>query len=228
MSPVLTRLTLAAAALALGACASSAPARVAGPGAPTVLDTWSSRVQVVAQPDEIRLAPHPTGLSGNQARALADLHARWSLAEGGMITVAAPTGTQGQGAYRVGADARAFLVAQGAPSDRVRLVGYDAAGAPDAPVIVGFDRYVALTPRCGGWTPLNRSASNRPYSNFGCAVSANMAAQAANPEDLLRARPLDPADTGRRTTVQGKYRGGEVTSTTKDDQASGAVSTAVQ
>lgn len=228
MPPVLTRLSILAAVLALGACASSGTARVAGPTTPTMLDSWSSRVEVVAQPDQIRLASHPTGLSGNQARALAELHARWSLAEGGVITVAAPTGTQGPGAYRVGADARAFLIAQGTPPDRVRLVGYDAAGAADAPILVGFDQYVALTPRCGEWTPLNRSASNLPYSNFGCAVSANMAAQVANPEDLLRARPMDPADAGRRTTVIGKYRNGEVTSTAKDDQASGAVSTVVQ
>ena len=145
-----------------------------------------------------------------------------------MITVAAPTGTEGPGAYRVGADARAFLVAQGAAPDMVRLVGYDPAGAPNAPVVVGFQRYVAITPRCGEWSAVTRTAANQPYGNLGCAVTANMAAQLANPGDLLGARPMDPADTGRRMNVLGKYRNGEVTSTAKDEQASGAVSTAVQ
>jgi len=180
----------------------------------------------VAEPDEVRLAPHATGLSGTQARALAEFHARWTLAEGGVITVAAPTDAQGPGAYRVGTDARNFLIRQGAPADRVQLVGY--AGAGDAPVVVGFQRYVAIGPRCGAWSPVTSTGSNAPYGNLGCAVTANMAAQVANPEDLLRARPMDPADTGRRTTVLSKYRNGEVTSTAKDDQASGAVSTAVQ
>lgn len=227
MSSSLTRLTPIAAALALTACAST-PSTAPGPGTATLLDSWSSRVQVVAQPEEIRLAPHPTGMSGNQARALAEFHTRWTLAEGGVITVAAPVGTDGPGAYRVSADARAFLVSQGAAPDMVQLIGYDPAGARDAPIVIGFKRYVAVTPRCGDWPSVTRTASNQPISNLGCAVSANMAAQVANPADLAGARPMDPADAGRRMTVLGKYRAGEVTSTARDEQASGAVSTAVQ
>ncbi|MDO9223970.1 MAG: CpaD family pilus assembly protein [Caulobacter sp.] len=223
----LIRLMSIAAALALTACATDSTT-MAGPATPTVLDSWSSRVQVVAQPEEIRLAPHPTGLSGAQARALAEFQTRWMLADGGAITVAAPVGTDGPGAYRVSADARAFLVSQGAAPDMVQLVGYDAAGAKDAPVVVGFKRYVAITPRCGDWPQLTRTASNQPMSNLGCAVAANMAAQVANPGDLVAARPMDPADTGRRMTVLGKYRAGETTSSAKDEQASGAVSTVVQ
>lgn len=227
MTSSLIRLTPIAAALALTACASG-PSAGAGPIAPTALDTWANRVQVVAQPDEIRLAPHPTGLSGNQARALTEFQARWVQAEGGVITVSAPVGTPGPGAYRVSADARALLLSQGLSPEMVQLVGYDAAGVADAPIVVGFKRYVALTPHCGDWPSAVRTASNQPMSNLGCAVSANIAAQVANPADLASARPMGPADTGRRTTVLGKYRAGEVTSTAKDEQASGAVSTAVQ
>jgi pilus assembly protein CpaD len=227
MHSFLTRLSPIAAALALSACAST-PTAVAGPATPTVLDAWAARIQIIAEPEEIRLAPHPTGMSGTQARALADFHARWILAEGGVITVAAPLGTEGPGAYRVSADARAFLVSQGATPDQVQLVGYDAAGVANAPIVVGFKRYVAIGPRCGEWPSATATGSNQPMSNLGCAVAANMAAQVANPGDLLGARPMDPADAGRRMTVLGKYRAGETTSTAKDEQASGAVSTAVQ
>lgn len=227
MTSSLNPLTPVFAALALSACATG-PATMAGPVTPTVLDTWSARVQVVAQPDEIRLAPHATGLSGTQARALAEFHARWALAEGGMITVAAPTGAPSTGAYQVSADARAFLVSQGARPELVRLVGYDAGDVQNAPIIVGFQRYAAITPRCGAWTAATSTASNQPYGNLGCAVSANMAAQVANPGDLVGARPMDPADAGRRMTVLGKYRNGETTATAKDEQSSGVVSTAVQ
>ena len=46
----------------------------------------------------------------------------------------------------------------------------------------------------------------------------------ANPGDLLAPRPTDPSDAARRDTVLGKYRQGETTSASKDDQASGTVS----
>jgi pilus assembly protein CpaD len=58
-------------------------------------------------------------------------------------------------------------------------------------------------------------------------VTANIAAQVANPEDLLGPRAETPIDSGRRATVLDKYRKGELTSSAKDDQSSGVVSKAV-
>jgi pilus assembly protein CpaD len=52
--------------------------------------------------------------------------------------------------------------------------------------------------------------------------------QLANPEDLITPRTMDPADPGRRAVVFDKYRKGQVTSSAKDTQASGAVSQAIQ
>src|SRR4051794_18853906 len=96
IAPVLALLALA------GCATTSTVPQQAASDAPTVLDNWTSRIQLQAEPDEIRLAAHPTGLSGNQARALAEFHNRWLQASGGVITIASPTnsGEQG-GAYRV-------------------------------------------------------------------------------------------------------------------------------
>lgn len=215
------RLTPIAAALALTACATSGPAGVAM--APTPLDQWNAAVQVTPVPDEIRLAAHPTGLSNNQARALDDFHSRWMQAEGGLIVISAPNA----GGYRVGNDARLFLISQGVRADQVRLSGYDST-AKDAPVVVGFQRFAVTTPKCGSWDNFGGTFANEPQSNFGCAVTANMAAQVANPADLVAPRTMDPADPQRRGTVFDKYRKGETTSSTKDTQASGAVSQAIQ
>ncbi|MES2034317.1 MAG: CpaD family pilus assembly protein [Pseudomonadota bacterium] len=229
MSMSAARLTPVLAALALAGCATAVTSPPVAMTAPTALDTWASRVELQAEPEEIRLAAHDAGLSGNQARALADFHARWLQAEGGVITIAAPSNSgQPAGSYRVSADARTFLVTQGASPDQVRLIGYDAGGDPLAPVIVGFDRYVAVTPVCGGWRAATSTFTNEPQDGFGCAVSANMAAQVANPEDLARARAMTPADPGRRSVVFGKYRQGAATSTAKDEQASGAVSQSIR
>ena len=51
-----------------------------------------------------------------------------------------------------------------------------------------------------------------------------MAAQVANPADLVRPADLAPADAQRRVYALDKYRKGEVTSSAADDQAKGVVS----
>ena len=70
--------------------------------------------------------------------------------------------------------------------------------------------------------------SKEGLASLATAITAPGDVVLVRPGDLIGARPMDPADTGRRTTVLGKYRNGETTSTAKDEQASGAVSTAVQ
>lgn len=221
MQKHLLALTPVVAALALTGCATAPVSNVAM--APTPLDQWNAAIQVTPVPDEIRLAAHPTGLSGNQARALDEFHSRWMQAEGGLIVISAPNA----GGYRVGNDTRDFLLGQGVRSDQVRLVGYDST-ARDAPIVVGFQRFTVTTPRCGNWSSFGGTFENEPQGNFGCAVTSNMAAQVANPADLVGARTMDPADPQRRGTVLDKYRKGETTSSAKDVQASGAVSQAIQ
>jgi pilus assembly protein CpaD len=211
----------------LTACASGAgPETVALPRTETA--QWNDRVHVDAQPDEVQLVLHAEGLSANQNQALDGLLGRWLAAEGREIVVSAPTGgTNGEAAGRMAVAARQRLIAMGAPAAKVRVMGYDAAGAPGAPLKVGFLRYVAQVPQCGGWENITGTRNNTAYENFGCAITANMAAQIANPEDLLSPRPEGPIDSGRRATVLDKYRKGEVTSSAKDDQSNGVVSKAV-
>ena len=50
---------------------------------------------------------------------------------------------------------------------------------------------------------------NRPYWNLGCAYQANLAAQVADPIDLVRARPEDRLDTARRMNAIEKLRKGQ-------------------
>ena len=189
---------------------------------------WEDRVHVDARPDEVLLALHAEGLSANQNQALDALLGRWLAVEAREIVVSAPTGgASGEIAGRMAVAARQRLIAMGAPAASVRVIGYNAAGAPGAPLKVAFNHYVAQTPRCGGWENITATRNNIAYENFGCAVTANMAAQVANPEDLLSPRPMTPADSGRRATVLDKYRKGEITSSAKDVQSSGAVSKAV-
>lgn len=83
--------------------------------------------------------------------------------------------------------------------------------------------YVALqarpTTRCGEWpddlgsgTTLN-SWQNRTYYNFGCANQQTLAAQVANPRDLVKPRAEDPTDVQLRTRAIGLLRSGQDPST---------------
>uniref|UniRef100_B0SYE9 Pilus (Caulobacter type) biogenesis lipoprotein CpaD n=1 Tax=Caulobacter sp. (strain K31) TaxID=366602 RepID=B0SYE9_CAUSK len=213
----------------LTACASPAASPETAAAPRSVTEQWSSRVQVDSHPDEVLLVLHAEGLSANQAQALDGLLNRWLAAEAREILVSAPIGGKDADvAGRMAFAVRQRLIAMGAPPASVRVVGYDAgAGLAAAPLKVGFLRYHAQVPTCGGWENIAATRDNKPYDNFGCAVTANMAAQVANPEDLLSPRATTPVDSARRDTVLGKYRKGESSASAKEDQATGAVSKAV-
>lgn len=212
-----------AAVLGLSACASTPPDQGPSKLAATETQQWMDRIKVDSAPDEILLAVHVGGLSTNQSAALEALVSRWMEAEARELVVAAPNNA---GAMAI--QIRDRLATLGAGS-RVRIIGVDPADAEGGAIRVGFARYEARPIKCGQrWENLTATRDNTVYENFGCAMAANIAAQVANPEDLLRPRDMTPADTGRRDTVLGKYRKGEVTSSAKDDQASGVVSKAIQ
>jgi pilus assembly protein CpaD len=63
---------------------------------------------------------------------------------------------------------------------------------------------------------------------LGCAVAVNLAAMIANPSDLVGDQPTDPADIARRGIMFSKYRQGVRTSSERNNDASGAISTVVE
>ena len=175
------------------------------------------------------MAIHADGISIRQQAALSDFVTRWHDAGGGAVIVKAPgdvadTDQAKSMAYTV----QSQLQTLGVPTDRIQLATYQA-GDSHAPILVSFQHLTARGPDCsGGWDNLTSTMSNEPYKHFGCALTANMAAQIADPRDLISPSGLTPADNMRREVVLGKYREGKITASDKDAQASGAVSTAVQ
>lgn len=200
---------LALAGAVLAAC--GAPASGGGPQPLNPLSRW--RLQVEPQMDRIALAVHEGGLSERQRAALADLAWR-ARAEGSPeIVVEAPSGDDPaalQMSYAV------VDTLQGA-GVLTRLAAY-AAPHPRAPVVVGFTRLQAVTYDCSRqWGSLTRHADNGTALGLGCATLSNMAAQIADPRDILGHRPMDPADAARRTVVLQHYRAGEDTRTRIED-----------
>ncbi len=142
------------------------------------------------------------------------------------MTIQVPTrGADIRAASQNSVAAQSLLVTMGVPSDHIQRVGYDPQDGAAAPLVVGFAAYEAVVPACGkSWENLSSNTQNKTMANFGCAVQANLATQIANPADLNGPQPVDPPDAARRGVIIGKYRTGDVTSSAKDTQASGAIS----
>lgn len=215
---------VAMSASALGACVGG-PASLGGE--PPLTPTSRYVLQVEPNLDRIALAVHDAGLSPAQTGALQALLGRYAQAEGGPLVIETPAGADPVAlnqAYAV----QAALTGWGVPAERVRLVSY-AAPDPRAPVVVGFETVRAVVPQCGrNWGNLGRSGDNQSASNFGCAVTANLAAQIADPRDIQQPRAMTPADASRRTVVFDQYRTGRQTAATPENLVRDtAVSTAV-
>jgi len=203
------RTSLTAAALALGAlgltaCATEPQRAYAPPLTP------GGQYAMKTEPgsDSVALAPHAEGLSAAQLVALKALVARRAEVGGGVVTLRLPHGAADAAmAGRTADAAQAALTAAGV---LVLRATYDSDDAK-APLLVSFEYDKAVVPHCGHWDDLTATGGNDSYSNFGCAVNANMAAQIARPSDINHPRTEDAPDSERRLTVLEKYREGKVT-----------------
>jgi pilus assembly protein CpaD len=222
ISMTLTRTLLAAAAsslavLSLAACASDPKTKSLNAAAATPLDLHPLKAAPAI--DKIALALHEGGLSPAQAEAVNGIAARRAQDAGGVVTISLPHGAAdaavaGQMADRV----QAQLNIAGAPAERTVYESND----PKAPLLVSYGYEKAEIETCGkDWGDLTKSRDNLVYGNFGCAVHANMAAQIANPSDIVHPHTEDSVDVQRRLTVLDKYRAGKTTSA-EEPQAKGA------
>jgi pilus assembly protein CpaD len=220
-TPVPARLAAAALlALSIGACAKQ-DRMVTGSVIPTDV---RARHPIVLTNAPATLDIFVTGVGGldsRQRQDVADFASAYRSAGTGSIQILAPRGAgQDAAAQRVVAAIRKELTASGAAAP-IEVGSYSVADARlAAPVRVSYRKLEAKADtRCGEWPDdLGASGSkagwdNRPYYNFGCAYQQNMAAQVADPRDLVRPRHLDPADSQMRTRAITAVREGKDPST---------------
>jgi pilus assembly protein CpaD len=130
----------------------------------------------------------------------------------GTIEILTPRGSMnGRAISSMRHQVRQELVASGIPSKRIADDFYPAGGAGDAaPIRLRFSATTAVTNACGQW-PEDLSSNafdNQNYYNFGCSSQSNLAAQVANPTDLVAPRAQSPIDAEQRQTVIDNYRSG--------------------
>jgi pilus assembly protein CpaD len=138
----------------------------------------------------------------------------------GAISISAPAGPDASSAIAYFGER---LAQAGVPRDRILVGTRDRAGN-DGRVELGYVGYEASTEACGDWSSnLSFTASNRVSANFGCAQQNNLAAEIADPRDLIAPRTIGPGDASRRATVYDNYRQGKPTGATTTADQSGAV-----
>lgn len=127
-----------------------------------------------------------------------------------IVTVMVPRGSANQhAASRVSADMVKRLRKGGVPDGSILHEAYDATQYGEtAPIRLVYAEMRASTGPCGRWPKdLLETSDNKHWANFGCSYQNNLAAQIANPADLLGPRQPGDIDAERRSVTIGDYRG---------------------
>jgi pilus assembly protein CpaD len=187
----------------------------------TIVDpTQRHPIMVSQQPStmNLRVARGSSGLTPAQKGQVAGFLERFRTADAGnsKLVIAVPSGSPSESAaVRAVGEIRGMITVYGFSEANVAIEPYHDRD-PAAPVRLSYLRYVAEGPDCGQWTTnLAEDPRNVPYPNFGCAQQHNLAAQVANPADLLGPRTVEPADGERRAVVFDKFRQGRPTGAEK-------------
>lgn len=126
-----------------------------------------------------------------------------------VLSIMRPAGSKNElAAEQAANDFVAIAHKNGVDSGRVVVTAYQA-GSPEvsAPVRVSYINVAAQTNKCGRWpADVLTNFENKHYTNFGCAYQNNLAAQIANPNDLLGPRKPTEIDAERRGIIIDDYR----------------------
>jgi pilus assembly protein CpaD len=162
------------------------------------------------------------GLDGRQRDDIRAFAAEYRRHGQGAVLAQVPAGTRNEvGAHATMARIHDELIDAGLPAGYVAVSAYPVADPlVTAPIRLSFTRLAAkVTSPCGTW-PRDLGVSdpfenvrNDTYWNFGCAMQSNVAAQVADPVDLVRPRTEGRPDPIRRGKVIEAVREGKDPST---------------
>jgi pilus assembly protein CpaD len=149
------------------------------------------------------------GMTGAQRDALLGFLDGYDKSAAPALTIAMPAGSANEVAARAaGRDFARLAMAAGVKRNRIVMTSYQSA-VPEAsaPVRVAFVAVRAQTDKCGRWPDdLTETSENKHYADFGCSYQNNLAAQVANPNDLIGPRKQSEIDAENRGAVIDKYR----------------------
>ena len=162
------------------------------------------------------------GLDGRQREDLRAFAAEYRRGGQGPILAQVPAGTRNDAAaHATLARINDALADHDLPAGAMAATTYLVADPfVAAPVRLSFTRLTAqVTSPCGTWpsdlgvSDPRQQIKNESYWNLGCAMQSNVAAQVADPLDLVRGRPEGRPDSIRRGKVIEAVRDGKDPST---------------
>ncbi|MCF6114923.1 CpaD family pilus assembly protein [Mesorhizobium muleiense] len=205
--PVLPVLAVAVAALLAG-CANRDSITVGA-----VPDDYRTNHPIVIaeknQKIDLPVGAGDRGMTGSQRDTLLGFLDGYDKSAAPTLTISIPTGSANEiAATAAGRDFARFAIASGISRNRIVITTYQSASAEaSAPIRVAYVSVKAQTDRCGRWPEdLMQTSENKHYADFGCSYQNNLAAQIANPTDLLGPRKQSDIDAENRGAVIDVYR----------------------
>jgi pilus assembly protein CpaD len=217
MTSILLRGFCLAAVITAGSCSARSD------GDKMIFDDPVANHPILVQPSSqsLKVNVSPAGVAPADAARLDAFVDGYQTHGNGKIVISAPSGALANAEMAALAD---HINAMGVSRDQILMASRDTAPG-DAQVELNYVSYQASTAQCGDWSEdLAFTLDNKTAANLGCAVQHNIAAQVADPRDLMGPRAMGGADADRRATVITNYEKGAPTAATKTADQSSAIS----
>jgi pilus assembly protein CpaD len=132
---------------------------------------------------------------------------RYERGSGAPVTIMAPIGSaNAPAAASVAAELAGHIRRAGVRDVSIQNYVVESAEA-SAPLRVTYVAIRAQTGKCGRWpADLTENSENRHWANFGCSYQNNLAAQIANPHDLIGPRRPTEIDAEKRGVAIDDYQ----------------------
>ncbi|QPC94935.1 CpaD family pilus assembly protein [Mesorhizobium sp. INR15] len=149
------------------------------------------------------------GMTGSQRDTLLGFLDGYDKSAAPTLTIQIPSGSANEiAATAAGRDFARLAVTSGIKRDRIVVASYQAASNEiSSPVRLSYVTVKAQTDKCGRWPEdMLETSENKHYADYGCSYQNNLAAQMANPADLLGPRKPADIDAENRGKVIDVYR----------------------
>jgi pilus assembly protein CpaD len=161
------------------------------------------------QVTDIPVGAADRGMTRSQREQLQGFLGSYDRSAASVVQILLPQGSANEAAARRAAAGLAEVArSAGVPRGRITILSYRV-NAPDSqpPIRVSYSKVVASAGPCGRWPEdLMKNAENKHYADFGCSYQHNLAAQVANPNDLIGPRKMGDIDATNRNNVINVYR----------------------